>query len=335
MRVTNIHGPGVVRIDDQPQPACGPTDTVVAVKACGICGSDLTYLHFGGMPVGGRCPMPLGHEPAGEVVEIGGEVRGIEPGMRVTFNPCFDEMDMIGNGGSQGALSDRVVIRDAALGHNLFPVPDEIPYEVAALTEPLSVALHAANRSQAGPDHSVVVFGAGPIGTGIVGWLKLRGVGHVTSVDLSPARLELASSVGADATIVGSDDVVARLRELHGTAHVLGAPVAATDIWIDAAGSSQVFDTIMRGARTHATAVVVGVHKHPVQLDLVTLLMKELTLTASMAYPTEFGDVAGALATHWRTFAPMVTDILPLDRVVDALALAGSGDVRGKVMITL
>ena len=154
-------------------------------------------------------------------------------------------------------------------------------------------------------------------------------------MDLSPARLELASSVGADATIVGSDDVVARLRELHGTAHVLGAPVAATDIWIDAAGSSQVFDTIMRGARTHATAVVVGVHKHPVQLDLVTLLMKELTLTASMAYPTEFGDVAGALATHWRTFAPMVTDILPLDRVVDALALAGSGDVRGKVMITL
>lgn len=335
MRVTNIHGPGDVRIDDLPEPACGPRDVVVAIRACGVCGTDVTLLHLGGMPVpGGRCPLPLGHEPAGEVLEVGAEVRDITVGMRVTFNPSVDVTQSIGCGADQGALSDRVVMRDAQLGVDVFPIPDEIPFEVAALTEPLSVALHAVNRSQAGPDDRVVVFGAGPVGVGIVAWLKLRGVRHVVSVDLSPARLELAKELGADETVLGTDDVPARLRELHGTELVQGAPVAGTDVWIDAAGSQKVFDTIVNSAKFQARFIVVAVHHAPVQFDLVTLLTKELHVTASLAYPTEFGDVAEAMRTHWRRFAPMISDRVPIDRVGEAIALAGSGGVRGKVMVT-
>jgi (R,R)-butanediol dehydrogenase/meso-butanediol dehydrogenase/diacetyl reductase len=335
MRVTNIHAPGDVRLDDLPAPQCGPRDVVITMKACGVCGTDVGLLHMGGLPVpGGRCPLPLGHEPAGEVLEVGAEVRDITAGMRVTFNPSVDVTNSIGCGADQGALSDRVVMRDAQLGVDIFPIPDEIPFEVAALTEPLSVALHAVNRSEATPEQTAVVFGAGPVGVGIVAWLKLRGVRHVVSVDLSPARLELARQLGADETIVGTDDVVARLRELHGTQYVQGQPVAGTDIWFDAAGSQKVFDTIIRGARFQARFIVVAVHHAPVQFDLVALLTKELHITASLAYPTEFGDVAAAMATHWRMFAPMISDRVPIDRVADAIALAGSGQVRGKVMVT-
>jgi threonine dehydrogenase-like Zn-dependent dehydrogenase len=335
MRVTNIHAPGDVRLDDLPAPQCGPRDVVIAMKACGVCGTNVGLLHMGGLPVaGGRCPLPLGHEPAGEVVEVGAEVRDITTGMRVTFNPSVDVTNSIGCGADQGALSDRVVMRDAKLGVDVFQIPDEIPYEVAALTEPLSVALHAVNRSAATPEETAVVFGAGPVGVGIVAWLKLRGVRHVVSVDLSPARLELAKQLGADETILGTDDVVARLRELHGTQHVQGQPVAGTDVWFDAAGSQKVFDTIIDGARFQARFIVVAVHHAPVQFNLVSLLTKELHITASLAYPTEFGDVAEAMATHWRTFAPMISDRVPIDRVADAIALAGSGQVRGKVMVT-
>ncbi|MCB0993786.1 MAG: hypothetical protein KDB21_01760, partial [Acidimicrobiales bacterium] len=124
------------------------------------------------------------------------------------------------------------------------------------------------------------------------------------------------------------------LRDIHGTAHVLGAPVAGTDLWFDAAGAPSVFDTIMNGAKEHAGVIVVAVHKAPVQLDLVTLLTKELNITASMAYPTEFGDVAAAMPEHWRRFEPMITDHYPLDSIDAALDRAGSGEVRGKVMIT-
>lgn len=335
MRVTNIHAPGDVRLDDLPAPVCGPADVVIAMKACGVCGTDVTLLHLGGLPVGaGRCPLPLGHEPAGEVLEVGSDVRGITVGMRVTFNPSVDVTNSIGCGADQGALSDRVVIRDAELGVSVFAIPDEIPYEVAALTEPLSVALHAVNRSEVTAEETAVVFGAGPVGIGIVAWLKLRGVRHVVSVDLSPERLELAKQLGADETVLGTDDVVARLREVHGTEHVQGQPVAGTDIWFDAAGSQKVFDTIIGGARFQARCIVVAVHHAPVQFDLVALLTKELHVTASLAYPTEFGDVAAALATHWRTFAPMISDRVPIDQVADAIALAGSGKVRGKVMVT-
>lgn len=334
MRVTNIHAPGDVRIDDLPEPDCGPRDVVVAIKACGVCGTDVTLLHMGGLPVpGGRCPLPLGHEPAGEVVTVGADVSDVTVGMRVTFNPSVDVTNSIGCGADQGALSDRVVVRDARLGVDLFAIPDEIPYEVAALTEPLSVALHAVNRSEATPEQTAVVFGAGPVGIGIVAWLKLRGVRHVVSVDLSPARLALAAQMGADATVVGTDDVIGRLRELHGTEHVQGAPVAGTDLWFDAAGSQQVFDTVVRGTKFHARFVVVAVHHAPVQFDLVALLTKELHVTASLAYPTEFGEVAAAMATHWRRFEPMISDRVPFDRVAEAIALAGSGQVTGKVTV--
>ena len=334
MRVTNIHAPGDLRVDDAPELVCGDGDVIVEMKACGVCGTDLTYLHFGGLPIGaGPCPFPLGHEPAGEVAVVGRDVADVHVGQRVVFNPCADESDMMGNGGSQGTLSERVLVRDARLGGNLFAIPDEVPYEIAALTEPLSVALHAVNQGDPQPGQNAVVFGAGPVGVGIVAWLKLRGVTDVVAVDVSEARLRVATAVGADAVVPATADVVAALTERHGTADVLGAPMPATDLWFDAAGAPQVFDQIMRSARKHATVVIVAVHKEPVTFDLVNFLTRELRLTSSIAYPTEFNDVAAAMATHWEKFAPIVTDRVPFDDVAGALARAGSGAADGKVMV--
>ncbi|MEX1218629.1 MAG: alcohol dehydrogenase catalytic domain-containing protein [Acidimicrobiales bacterium] len=315
-------------------PVCGPDDVLVAMKACGVCGTDVTYVYLGGLPVeGGRCPMPLGHEPAGEIVEIGVNVTAIPIGMRVVFNPNFDEIQSIGNGGEQGSLSDLVAVRNAVLGENIFSIPDEVPYEIAALTEPLSVALHAVNRAAPEPGQTAVVFGAGPVGVAIVAWLKIRGVRDVVSVDLSEARLSLASTMGADAQVVATENVVDVLRERHGTAFVLGAPVAATDIWIDAAGAQQVIDTILYGSRMHATAVIVAVHKQPVQMDMVTFLTKELRFTSSLAYPTEFGDAANEISENWSRFAPMVTNRMSFEEAKDAIALAGSTEAVGKVTV--
>ena len=92
-------------------------------------------------------------------------------------------------------------MRDARVGDSLLPIPKDLPYEVAALTEPLSVAMHGVNRAQAKPGDKVVVFGCGPIGLGMVLWLKDRGVDDVIALDLSPERLERAR----DARCAGSD----------------------------------------------------------------------------------------------------------------------------------
>ena len=335
MRVTNIHGPGEVRVDHVADLSCGPDDLVVEMKACGICGTDLGYVRRGGRDSAGRrYAMPLGHEPAGEVLEVGSNVCGLAPGMKIVFNPVIDESDPIGNGGSQGALSDRVVIRDAVLGHNVFDLPESVPYEIAALTEPLAVALHAVNRADPQPGQTAVVFGAGPVGAGIVAWLTRRGVHDVVAVDRLDARLDIASLVGAHSTVNANDDVMAHLCERHGAGRVWGGDVAGTDLWFDAAGSTAVIDTIVRGAKRHATAVVVAVHHELVPFDLGVFLAKELRFTSAIAYPTEFGDVAAQIADDWTQFAPMVTDRVPFEQVADAIALAGSGRAHGKVMVT-
>ncbi|MFA7586689.1 MAG: alcohol dehydrogenase catalytic domain-containing protein, partial [Novosphingobium sp.] len=89
MKVLNIHGAGDVRLDDYVLPEAGPKDVVVKMKACGICGSDLSYIKIGGMPAEPGGTTALGHEGAGEVLKVGAEVEGIRPGDAVIVNPMM------------------------------------------------------------------------------------------------------------------------------------------------------------------------------------------------------------------------------------------------------
>jgi len=105
----------------------------------------------------------------------------------------------IGSGGPEGAFTEELLVRDARVGASLLPIPEDLPYEVAALAEPLAVALHGVNRSEAKPGDKIVVFGCGPIGLAMVLWLVDRGVTDVVALDLSQQRLERALALGARA----------------------------------------------------------------------------------------------------------------------------------------
>ena len=190
-RVLNIHEVDDARLDEVAVPEPGSKDVLVDVKACGICGSDLTYIKIGGImrPPGGVTP--LGHEAAGEVIYVGEQVEGIELGQRVVINPMMTP-SMIGSGGPEGAFTEQLLVQDARVGDSLLPIADNLPYEIAALAEPLAVALHGVNRAQVKPGDRVVVFGCGPIGLGMVLWLLDRGIEDVIALDLSEERLELA-----------------------------------------------------------------------------------------------------------------------------------------------
>jgi L-iditol 2-dehydrogenase len=105
MKTVIVTGPGRVEIMDVPIPSAGPTDVLVRMRACGICGSDSFYIARGGIPPR-EGATPLGHEPAGEVVEVGDRVEGIRPGDHVVINPMAHRDGIIGNGGPTGALSE-------------------------------------------------------------------------------------------------------------------------------------------------------------------------------------------------------------------------------------
>jgi len=334
MKASMVTGPGTAAVVDTPRPHVGPADVLVKMRACGVCGSDGFYISIGGLPPrSGRTP--LGHEPAGEVVEVGADVTDIAVGDHVVVNPMACPSNMIGNGGDRGALADYLLIDNAIRGVSLQVIPDHVPFEVAALNEPMAVARHGVNRCRPKPGDKVVVFGAGPIGLGAVLAFKAVGVGHIVVVDLLPGRLDKALQIGADAVIDSArDDTLARLVELHGAGEAMFPGKAGSDIYLDAAGAPAVIDTALAAAKKGATLCVVAVHKQPVPVELVNVMSNEITIVGSLGYPDEIFEVTADLVANWEKYARIVSHTIPFDNVDEALRLASTPGAADKVVVT-
>jgi 2-desacetyl-2-hydroxyethyl bacteriochlorophyllide A dehydrogenase len=304
------------------------------MRACGICGSDALYISLGGMPPR-QGKMPLGHEPAGEVVEVGRDVTGISVGDHVVINPMAAPGGIIGNGGPTGALADYLLIEQAVRGRTLEVVPDHIPFEVAALNEPMAVARHGVNQVAPKPSDKVVIFGAGPIGLGATIGFKSAGAQHVTVVDLIQSRLDKALKVGADAVINSAgEDVAQRLIDIHGPGESIFPGKAGTDIYLDAAGAPAVINTALAAAKTGAKVVVVAVHKEPVPVDFLNVMSNEVTIVGSMGYPKEIFEVTKDIIANWEKYAVIVSHTLPFDDVAEALRMAATPGAADKVVVT-
>jgi L-iditol 2-dehydrogenase len=334
MKVATVTGPGTAEVRDAPQPEAGLRDVLVRMRACGICGSDAFYIAIGGVPPR-QGSTPLGHEPAGEIAAVGSEVTGIAVGDHVVINPMAAPSGIIGNGGASGALADYLLVENAVRGISLEVIPDHIPWEVAALNEPMAVARHGANRCKAKPGDKVVVFGAGPVGLGAVLAFKSLGASHVVVVDLIPARLDKALQIGADAVINSADeDVVARLIELHGNGEAMFGGKAGTDVYLDAAGAKAVVEVALAAAKKGATLGIVGVHKEPVPIEFTNVMSNELTIVGSMGYPDEIFEVTRDLVANWQKYALIVSHTVPFADVGRALELAGTPGAADKVVVT-
>lgn len=331
MKATVITGPNETQVIDVPKPTVGPNDVLIKMRACGICGSDSLYISMGGF---GKGHMPLGHEPAGEVVEIGSAVTGFTIGDHVVVNPMIAPSGIIGNGGKSGALAEYLLIEDAVRGTSVEVVPDHIPFEVAALNEPMAVARHGVNRCQPKPSDKVVIFGAGPIGLGATIGFKSIGVGHVVVADLIPARLEKALSVGADAVINSAEeDVAKRLIELHGAGESMFPGKAGTDIYYDAAGAPPVINAALGAAKTGARLCVVAVHKEPVGVDFLNVMSNEITIVGSIGYPDEIFEVTSDIVANWEKYAVIVSHTIPFADVDEALRIASTPGAADKVVV--
>jgi 2-desacetyl-2-hydroxyethyl bacteriochlorophyllide A dehydrogenase len=334
MQVLNIHGVNDVRLDPVDPPKPGSNDVVVKVKACGICGSDLSYIKVGGMP---RVPgglTPLGHEAAGEVLTVGSAVKDVKVGQRVVINP-MNTPSFIGSGGPEGAFTQQVLVAEAKLGDSLLPIPDDVPYEVAALCEPLAVAMHGVNQTLARPGDKVAVFGCGPIGLGMILWLVDRGVTDVVALDLADERLARAKALGARAVInPGRENVRERLSELHGTGKVLNRVCVGTDVFMDAAGAPKLLSEVVRMAKFKSRLVVTAAYMKPVEFDLGAMLTTEMTITTAVGYPIEMPEVIAAMPRLRDKLVTLISHRLPLERVIEGLAVAGTPQ-SAKVMIAI
>lgn len=336
MKLLRVHGPGDMRLDDVPVPVAGPRDVVVRVLACGVCGSDLGYVAQGGL--GGaeplKQPLPIGHEFAGVVESVGAQVEGIRPGMRCAVNP---DDGYIGGGGPEGAMAPFILIPNARVGSTIYPIPDTLSPERAALAEPLSVALHGINIAQVTPESRVAVIGAGPIGLSAVVMLRHKGVKDIVVIDLSDARLEKATRLGARAVINPSRRPVAEaLGDLHGKGERFGVPYVGTDVYLDAAGSIPALEAAYDVAKFRSKFIIIALYKKPFQLNLFKMMANEIMVSGSIAVErhAEFGECLDMLAGGEIDVEPLISHRIAFDQVEDAFRIAADADGSAKVMLT-
>jgi 2-desacetyl-2-hydroxyethyl bacteriochlorophyllide A dehydrogenase len=334
MKATVVTAPGIAKVVEQSVPSVGPNDVLVRIRACGICGTDAFYIAIGGLPPH-QGAMPLGHEPAGEIVAAGDDVTDINVGDHVVINPMASPTNIIGNGGSTGALAEYLLIEGAVRGQHLEVIPQHIPFEVAALNEPMAVARHAVHQLDPKPTDKVVVIGAGPIGLGAAIALKSLGVAHVVVADLLPGRLDKALEIGADAVInSGEEDFGARLIAMHGSGESIWPNKSDTDIYLDAAGAPGAVTAALNSAKRGSKLGIVAVHKEPVSIDLMNVMSNEVTIIGSMGYPTEIFEVTPDIVANWEKYALIISHKLPFADVEQALLSAATPGAADKIVVT-
>jgi L-idonate 5-dehydrogenase len=344
MKAAVIHAPHDLRIDEIDKPSVGPGEVMVRIRAGGICGSDLHYYQHGGFgTVRIQAPMILGHEIAGEVVETGTGVTAVAVGDRVAVNPsrpcghcrfCLEGMpnhclDMRFYGSAmrvphvQGGFREFLVCPEA----QAVPVPPDVPLELAAFAEPLSVCLHAARQAGSLHGRRVLVTGVGPIGALCVLVARHGGAREIVVTDLADASLAMARRIGADLALNTASDPHALDR--------FGTDKGHFDVAFEASGAGPALAGALQVVRPAGTIVQVGIGGSDAKVPLNVLVAKEINLRGTFRFHEEFAWAVDLLAARALDVMPLLTEILPLDEAVRAFDLAGDRSRAMKVQLAL
>jgi L-iditol 2-dehydrogenase len=305
---------------EAPVPDVGPTDVLIAVHACGICGSDI---HGMDGRTGRRIPpIIMGHEAAGVITKAGDQVVDWKVGDRV----AFDSVVFCGNCpmcqcGRTNLCRDRQVIgvscedyrRQGAFAellslpqHVLFKIPDGVTFEQAAFGEPLAVAMHAVNRVNLKGGERSLVIGAGLIGLLVVQVLKQQGASHVFVSDLDDNRIELAKQLGADeGWNAANEDIV---QQIQRATDGLGA-----DVVIECVGAGPTIGQAVDCVRSGGVVGCVGNLAANVELPLQQMVTREIAMFGSCASSGEYGSALAAVAAGAVQVDPLISAVADLD----------------------
>lgn len=310
-----------MKVVETPKPETGPAGVLVKVKAAGICGADVHTYKNGifkemSLPIDGVAL--IGHEFAGDVVEIGSEaeVPGIQVGDRVAA------IDI-------GAYSEYVRVGPELLGAPLiFKLPDNVSYEEAATIEPLAVSACTVRRAQPTEEDTVLLLGASMIGVGCIQVLKAEyAVKQIIVADISDKRLTMAKDLGADVTINAKEEnVVDKMLEMTGSASVLfnTKPTAHVDVVVECAGVEVAMQQALQVVKP-VTGRIVAVALYedtPITIDLNDAVTKQNHIIGVFAYEEQ--DLATALeliSSGKVDRKPLITHQYPLDQAKEAFEM--------------
>jgi len=347
MRACTLYGAKDLRVVRQPDPdgTLAADEVQIRSRMGGICGSDLHYFHEG--RVGNfalQQPLTLGHEVSGEVLAVGPAVTRVKPGQRVAINPslpcnaCDFCLQGLGNQcrnmrffGSaslmphvQGVFQEHLRVPEI----QCVPVPDTMPFELAAMGEPLAVALHAVQQAAPLTGRRVLITGAGPIGCLVLLAARHAGAAYICMADLADSPLQMATRLGADETV--------NVVEQSETLQRYGSGKGHFDAVIECSGSVKAVETAVDAVRAAGTLVQVGfppVGNQPFPIN--KLLAKEINFKGSFRFHQEFDWAIDFLANGRIDVTPLLTGVYKIEDAVEAFEAATDRNTHMKVHIAL
>jgi L-iditol 2-dehydrogenase len=306
-------------LQERPAPEIGPEDVLLKVAACGICGSDVHGMD--GSSGRRQPPIIMGHEAAGVIAQLGGNVTDWAEGDRVTFDStincgkCWfcrrgqinlcDRREIFGVSCDecrrQGAFAEYVAVPQ----HILYRLPDSLSLPHAAMVEPVAVAVHAVNRSRVRLGDTAVVVGAGVIGLLLVQALRAAGCGQIIAVDLDAKKLALACKLGVDEALRSDQvDVAAEVMRRTGG--------RGADVAIEAVGIAPTVQTGIACLRKGGRLTLVGLLAAKVELPTQTIVTRELTVDSSYISCGEYPACLDLMARRAINVEPLISGVAPL-----------------------
>ena len=336
----SIHGAEDLRIEDVPCPQPGPDQALVKMGAAGICGSDMHYFRDGQI---GKFkiqePLIPGHEASGVIASLGANVTGLEEGQRVAINPSHpcgtcsrcregrenlcDSMFFLGSASvfphAQGMFREYFLIS----AKQCIPVSNQVSLEELALSEPLSVGLHAVNRAGNLCGKKVLISGSGTIGCMVLLAAKLDGAEQITMVDVLEEPLAIARKVGADQTLCVKPSAAPSPELLN-----------EFDVAFEVSGAASALGNCIELVRRGGTIVQVGtLPVEGIHLFANQIMVKELDIRGSMRFGNVFSRAVRLLENQRLNVKPILTGRFPIAEAAKALQLAFDKTVSMKVQI--
>jgi L-iditol 2-dehydrogenase len=310
---------GRLEMVEVPMPRPGPDEVLIRVKACGICGSDV-HGYDGGS--GRRIPpIVMGHEASGTIAALGAAVTRVHDGQKVTFDSTLycgeceycrrgemnlcDRREILGVSIPEfrrpGAFADYVVVPQRVL----YPVPDNVSFEEAAMVEPLAVAVHAVAISELPKGGTALVVGAGMIGLLVLQALREAGCSNIIVSDIDDTRLKLAAGLGATVTLnAKTSDVPAEIKK-----HTGGTGV---DVALEAVGSTPTIKTAIESVRKGGTVTLIGNVTSHAEIPLQMVVGRQIRLQGSAASNGEYPKCIDMLARGAVQLKPLISMVAPL-----------------------
>lgn len=304
---------------DLPEPQIEPDEILIRVRACGICGSDV---HGYDGSSGRRIPpIVMGHEAAGTVAAVGNAVTDLKDGDRVTFdstvscghchfcrrgqiNLC-DNREVLGvscgDYRRMGAFAEFVAVPRRIC----YRLPDELPFEKAAMIEAVSVAVHAVSLTPIALNDTALIVGAGMIGLLTLQAARLAGCGRVVVTDVDQSRLETARKLGASDVVLAKDtDVAGQVKDLT---EGLGADVA-----FECVGATPTVQNSIASTRKGGTVTLIGNIAPKIEIPLQSVVTRQIRLQGSCASSGEYPACIDLLARGAINVDAMLTAVAPL-----------------------